>query len=329
MRRVPQFLVVAPLLVAPLLLATGAPAQNIYPTRPVKVIVPQPAGGGYDKLARVVGEFLQEHWGQSVIVENRPGANGIIGTEIAAKAVADGYTIMLGGIGPHGINPALYKTLPYDAVRDFAPIVLVASSPNLLAVQPDAGIRTLQELIALMRARQDRPLTYASSGNGSSTHLAAELLANRTGTKLIHIPYKGSAPMVTALIGKQVDMSFVTVIDLLAHVKAGTVRAIVTGGSKRIQALPDLPTIAEAGLAGAETSAWFAFYAPVRTPREIVAKLNADMNKAIDAPRVRNNVARNGDIELFGGTAETLAEFTRTEIAKWTKVIREGNIAQE
>ena len=310
-------------------LATLAQAQTGYPSRPVRMIVPQPAGGGYDKIARVIGEFLQEHWSQSVVVDNRPGANGIIGTEAAAKATPDGYTIMLGGIGPHGINPALYKSLPYDAIKDFAPIVLVASSPNLLAVQHELGVRTVQALIALMKTRKDRPLTYASSGNGSSTHLAAEMFASLAGVQLVHIPYKGSAPMVTALIGKQVDLSFVNVLDLLPHVKAGTVRALATGGAKRIQALPEVPTVAEAGIPGAETSAWFGFYAPARTPREIVAKLNADINKAIEAPRVRNNVARNGDIELFGGTPDEFAQFTRAEIAKWSKVVRDGNISQE
>ena len=311
------------------LFAALAQAQTNYPTRAVKVIVPQPAGGGYDKLARVMGEFLQEHWGQPVVVENRPGANGIIGTDMTAKAPPDGYTIMLGGIGPHGVNPALYKTLPYDAIKDFAPIVLVSSSPNLLAVQPESGVRTVQELIAVMKTRQDRPLTYASSGNGSSTHLAAEMFAGLTGVKLVHVPYKGSAPMVTALLGKQVDISFVNVLDLLPHVKAGMVRALATGGTRRILALPDVPTIAEAGVPGGETSAWFGFYAPARTPREIVAKLNLDINKAIDSPRVRSNVARNGDVEMFGGSPEVLADFTRAEIAKWTKVIRDGNISQE
>jgi len=311
------------------LLPVAVHAQTGYPAKVVRIIVPQPAGGGYDKIARSIGESLQEQWGQSVVVENRPGANGIIGTEATAKAAPDGYTFMLGGIGPHGINPALYKSLPYDAIRDFAPIALVSAAPNILAVRSDLGVQSVKDLVAMIKAGAAKPLTYASSGNGSSTHLAGEMLASLAGAKLVHVPYKGSAPMLTALVAKQVDVSFVNVIDIVGHAKAGSVRALATGGTTRSPALPDLPTIAEAGLPGGETSAWFAFYAPARTPAEIVAKLNADVNRAIGSPKVRDTLGRSGDMQLFGGTAEALAEFTRNEIAKWSKVIKEAGITQE
>ena len=249
-------------------LSTLAHAQSgAYPARGVKIIVPQPAGGGYDKIARVFGEYLQELWGQSVIVENRAGANGIIGTEAAAKSPPDGYTIMLGGIGPHGINPALYRSLPYDAIRDFAPIVMVASSPNLLAVQPEAGVQSVQDLVALMKSRGDKPLTYASSGNGSSTHLAAEMFASLTGVKLIHVPYKGSAPARTDLLAGHIQMMFESMIGVLPFVTSGKLRALAVSGAKRSPAAPDIPTMAEAGVPGYDASGWVGVLAPAGTAR--------------------------------------------------------------
>ncbi|MFN0301647.1 MAG: Bug family tripartite tricarboxylate transporter substrate binding protein [Burkholderiales bacterium] len=300
-------------------------AQVSYPAKQVRVVVPQPAGGGYDTITRVFAAKLQEYWGHAVLVENRPGGNAIIGTDYVAKAAPDGYTFIMGGIGPHAINPALFPKLPYDAVRDFIPVVSVAAAPNLLVVNPSLPVMTAQELAGLLKRSQARPMSYGSNAVGSSTHLAAEMFLQLIGAKAVHVPYKGSAPMVTALLGGQVEVAFMNIIDILVHVNAGKVRALATAATGRSPLLPDLPTISEAGFPGAESSAWFGIFVPAGTPQEIVMKLNGDFNRAIKDPDVRGRLSQNG-MELFGGTPEQFGEFQRAEIAKWTRVVKEANV---
>jgi tripartite-type tricarboxylate transporter receptor subunit TctC len=306
-------------------MATPAAAQS-YPSKPVRLIVPQPAGGGTDTVARVLAAQVQEQWGQPFVVENRPGANGIIGTDYVAKSAPDGYTIEMGGIGPHGINPALFPNLSYDAVKDFAPIILTTSAPNVLVTRGDLPVKNVRELVALLKERHDRPLSYGSNGNGTSVHLAAAMFGLISGTEMLHVPYKGSAPVVAAILGGEVDFAYVSILDIMPHIRPGGVRALATGGARRSPAMPDVPTIAEAGYPGAESSAWFGLVAPAHTPPEIVTRLNVEFNKALVTPAVRKRLSPNGDTELIGGSPEEFAAFIKTEIAKWTKVIKDGHI---
>lgn len=313
------------LIIALALMPTMMHAQSAYPAKQVRIVVPQPAGGGYDTITRVFAAKLQDYWGQAVLVENRAGGNAIIGTDHVAKSAPDGYTLIMGGIGPHAINPALFPKLPYDAVRDFIPIVSVSAAPNLLVVTPSNTANSAKDLAALLRRAQPQPMSYGSNGVGSSTHLAAEMFLQMIGTKAVHVPYKGSAPMVTALLGNQVEVAFMNIIDILVHVNAGKVRALATAATRRSALLPDVPTIAEAGFPGAESSAWFGLFAPAGTPQDIVFKVNGDVNRAIQEPEVRARLSQNG-MELFGGTPEQFGEFQRAEIAKWTRVVKEGNV---
>ena len=304
------------------LAAAGTSAQP-YPSKPIRVVVPNPAGGYYDVIARAVGQKVGESIGQPMVVENRVGAGGSLGTEFTAKSPPDGYTIMVGGIGPHGIAPSLYANLPYDPVKDFAPIILVATTPNILVVHPSSPIKSVQELVAAARQKPGG-LSYASNGNGTSQHLSAEMLATTMGLKLNHVPFKGSAPAVTAMLGGQVDFAFVVAPDALAHVKAGKLRAIGVTGAKRAAPLPDVPTLAEAGVPGYEATAWFGYLAPAGTPREIIDRLNAEVAKALESPDVRERLAPGGLSELPGGTPERFGDFIKTEIAKWSKVVKES-----
>jgi tripartite-type tricarboxylate transporter receptor subunit TctC len=300
--------------------AAGAQA---WPSKPIRVIVPYPAGGFYDTVARLIGVKMAEDFGQPAVVENRVGANGIVGTDHVAKSPPDGYTIMVGGIGPHGINPGLYPKLPYDPVRDFAPIVHVVNAANVLVIHPSVPASNVNELVALARAKP-RELAYASNGSGSSPHLAAEMFATAMGLKLNHIPFKGSAPAVTAMLGGQTQMAFNNAGDVLQHVRAGKLRALAVTSAKRLPALPDLPTMQEVGVPNYEAVAWWAYFAPAGTPRDIVMRLNAQINKAMQQPDVRERLSVQGSAEVVGGTPEHLAAFMKAEIAKWSRVIKES-----
>ena len=306
-----------------LALAAGGAAAQPYPSKPIRVVVPNPAGGFYDVIARSVGQKVGDSLGQPMVVENRVGAGGSLGTEFTAKSPPDGYTIMVGGIGPHGIAPSLYANLPYDPVKDFAPIILVATTPNILVVHPSSPIKSVQDLVAAARQKPGG-VSYASNGNGTSQHLSSEMLATTMGLKLNHVPFKGSAPAVTAMLGGQVDFAFVVAPDGLAHVKAGKLRAIGVTGAKRAAPLPDVPTLAEAGVPGYEATAWFGYLAPAGTPREIIDRLNAEIAKALESPDVRERLAPGGLSELPGGTPERFGELIKTEIAKWSKVVKES-----
>jgi tripartite-type tricarboxylate transporter receptor subunit TctC len=304
------------------LAAAGASAQP-YPSKPIRVVVPNPAGGFYDVIARTVGQKVGDSLGQPMVIENRVGAGGSVGTEFTAKSPPDGYTIMVGGIGPHGIAPSLYSKLPYDPVKDFAPIILVATTPNILVVHPSSPFQSVQDIAAAARAKPGG-VSYASNGNGTSQHLSAEMFATTMGLKLNHVPFKGSAPAVTAMLGGQVDFAFAVAPDALAHVKAGKLRALAVTGAKRAAPLPEVPTMAEAGVAGYEATAWFGYLAPAGTPREVVDRLNAEIGKALESSDVRDRLAPGGLSELPGGTPERFGDFIRTEIAKWSRVVKES-----
>jgi tripartite-type tricarboxylate transporter receptor subunit TctC len=304
------------------LAAAGAPAQP-YPAKPIRVVVPNPAGGFYDLIARTVGQKVGESIGQPMVVENRVGAGGSLGTEFTAKSPPDGYTIMVGGIGPHGIAPSLYAKLPYDPVKDFAPIILVATTPNILVVHPSSPFQSVQDIVAAARQKPG-VVSYASNGNGTSQHLSAEMLATTMGLKLNHVPFKGSAPAVTAMLGGQVDFAFAVAPDAMPHVKAGKLRALAVSGAKRAAPLPDVPTMVEGGVPGYEATAWFGYLAPAGTSREIIDRLNAEIAKALESSDVRDRLAPGGLSELPGGTPERFGDFVKSEIAKWSKVVKES-----
>ena len=300
----------------------GAAAQA-WPSKPIRVIVPYPAGGFYDTIARLVGPKMTEEFGQPVVVENRVGAGGIVGTDYVAKSPPDGHTLMVGGIGPHGINPGLYPKLPYDPVRDFEPIVHVVNAANILVVHPSLPAANINELVALARAKPGQ-LNYASNGSGTSPHLAAEMFASAMGLKLTHIPYKGSAPAVTAMLGGQTQMAFNNAGDVIQHIRAGKLRPLAVTGAKRLPVLPEVPTMQESGVPGYEAVAWWAYYAPAGTPREIVGRLNSQINKTLHDLEIRRRLSVDGSAEVVGGSPEQLAAFQKAEIAKWSRVIKES-----
>jgi tripartite-type tricarboxylate transporter receptor subunit TctC len=318
MKTLPQILLA--FLLACVSLAAGA--QN-YPAKPVHLVVPYPAGGYYDLLARVIGAKLGEHWGQPVVVGNRVGANGMVGTDFVAKSAPDGYTILMGGIGPFGISPSLYPNMTYDPVRDFAPVIHVASAPNVLVVHPSVEARSVKDLIALARSNPGK-LTFSSAGSGSSQHLSAEMFGTMVGVKMTHVPYKGSAPAVTATLGGQVALLFGTMADVVAHVRADKLRALAVTSARRIPALPEVPTLEESGVPGYEATAWFGVFAPAAVPRDIVAKLNQDIGRILRMPDVLERISQQGSAEIIGGSPDRYGAFVRSEIEKWRKVVRES-----
>ncbi len=302
--------------------ASLAVAQN-WPARPVHFIVPYPAGGYYDVLARVIGAELAETLGQAFVVENRVGANGMVGTDYVAKSAPDGYTIIMGGIGPHGINPSMYPNLTYSPTRDFAAVIHVASAPNVLVVNPSVPVHNVKELIALARVKPGQ-IPFSSAGSGSSQHLSGEMFNMMAGIKLNHVPYKGSAPSVTAVLGGEVSMLFGTMADVVAHVHAGKLRALAVTSESRIPALPEVPTMIESGLPGFEATAWFGVLAPAATPRPIVERLNGEINRILKRPEILKRISQQGSALIVGGTPEQFSDFIRAEIEKWGKVVRES-----
>ena len=276
-------------------------AEGGYPERPVRVIVTFPAGGGTDIVARLVFQAVAERTGGTFIIDNRGGAGGTIGTELAAKAPADGYTIVVVS-GSHTINPSLYKKLSYDAVRDFAPVTMLVTGPGLLVVHPSLPAQTVRQLISLAKARPGQ-IFYASAGNGTPPHLAAELFKHMAGVSIVHVPYKGNAQAMTDLIAGQVSLSFPTFPSALPHVQAGKLRALGVTSAKRSSALPDIPALAEAGVPGYEGSAWYGVLAPAGTPQGIVGKLHGELQRAIQAPELRGKLLAQGlaDCQHAGG----------------------------
>lgn len=306
--------------------AVVATAQDKYPNKSIRVIVPVAPGGGTDFIARLIGQKLSEAWGQPVIVDNRPGGAGNLGVEIAAKAVPDGYTLVI-PITSFPINPSLYSKLPFDTVRDFAPITLVASAPLLLVVNPGAQANSVKELIALAKARPGQ-LNYANSGAGTTAHLAGELFKRMAGVDIVSIAYKGGGPAVIDLIAGNVQIYFSTVPAALPQVKAGRLRALAVTSSKRLNEIPEIPTVSESGLPGFEVVAWFGMFAPGKTPQPIVKKLNGEVVGILGMPDVREKMSGQGLIP-GGNTSEELGVFLKAEIAKWSKLIKEANIRIE
>ncbi|MDF3831677.1 tripartite tricarboxylate transporter substrate binding protein [Cupriavidus basilensis] len=300
---------------------TGAAyAQGNYPTKPITLIVPFSAGGTTDILARIVGLQLGKALGQPVVIDNRPGAGGNIGASLAAKAPGDGYTLFMGTIGTHAINQSLYSKLPFDPVKDFAPITRVAMVPNIVVVNPKVPVNNVKELIAYVKANPDK-LSYGSSGSGSSMHLSGELFNSMTGLHIQHIPYKGSAPAVNDLLGNQIGLMFDNMPSSYPHVKAGKLRAIAVTSAKRSPALPNVPTVAESGVPGYEATSWFALYATGGTPQPIVDRLNAEVVKILAMPEVQKQMADQG-AEPHPEKPAQLAAFMKLEAAKWAKVVK-------
>jgi len=293
-----------------------------YPNKPVRMVVPFPPGGTTDILARAVGQKLSESWGQQVVIDNRGGAGGNIGTDIVAKSPADGYTLLMGTVGTHAINASLYGKLPFDPIKDFAPVTLVASVPNVLVVNSTVDSKSVKELIALAKSKPGQ-LAFASSGNGTSIHLAGELFKSMTGTAMLHIPYKGSAPAIAELLGGQTNMMFDNLPSAMPHIKSGRLRALAVTSIRRSPALPDIPTIAETGISGYEASSWFGVLAPAGTPKDVVAKIQADIAKALNAPEIKERLSGQG-AEPVGNTPEQFAEHIKAESAKWAKVVRDS-----
>ena len=306
--------------------APHAAAQG-YPVRPVRVIVPTVAGGNPDFILRPVAQKMSESLKQPFVVDNRPGASGIIGVELAARAPADGYTILFGAIGHIATPSALYEKLPFDAVRDFAPISKLVDTPFSLFVHPSLPATTVRELVALARARPGQ-ITYASFGVGSFPHFLSEAFNSQTGVKMLHVPYKGSAPAASALLAGHVMSGFDALQSTLPQVRAKRLRALAIGAAKRSPVAPEIPTFAETGFPGVSASAWFGLFAPANTPREIVMKLHAEAVKALAAPEVRALFEAAG-IELIGSTPEQFAAQLRSDIDRYVKVAREANIRPE
>jgi tripartite-type tricarboxylate transporter receptor subunit TctC len=309
-------------------IASGAAYAQTYPNKPIKLVVPFPAGGTTDILARAVGAELTKAWGQQVIVDNRPGAGGNVGSEIVAKSAPDGYTLLMGTVGTHGINQALYPKLPYDPIKDFAPVTLVAAVPNVLVVNTAFAdknkITDVKSFTAYVKANPGK-LNMASSGNGTSIHLAGELFKTMTGANMQHIPYRGSSPAITDLIGGQADLMFDNLPSSLPFIKAGKLRALGLTGSKPSAALPGVPTIAQAGgeLANFEASSWFGILAPAGTPKDTVDKLQQEIAKALASPAVKEKLVAQG-ADPVGNTPEQFAAHIDAETKKWAKVVKDS-----
>jgi tripartite-type tricarboxylate transporter receptor subunit TctC len=298
-----------------------------YPTKPIRFIVPFAPGGSTDTLARTLGQKLSASLGQQVVVDNRAGANGNIGMEIVARAAPDGHTIVLGYIANLAIGPGLYAKLPFDPVRDYAPITQLASSPNILAVHPSLPVTSFKELIAYAKAHPGK-LNYASASVASIGHLTGELLNHAAGIDLVHVPYKGSGQAVIDLLAGQVPMMFSGMSSVMPHLKAGKLRPLAVTGAQRSPAVPAVPTIAESGFPGFEATAWYGVLAPARTPKPIVNRLHDDIVLALALPDVKERL-NNVGFEIVGSTPEAFGAYIKAEIGKWTKVVRAAKISAE
>ena len=298
-----------------------------FPNRAIRLIVPFAAGGGNDTVARLVGQGVAAELGQPVVIDNKPGAGGIVGAEAAARAPADGYTLFLGGVGSHAINPNLHANLSYDAVKDFAPISLIASAPLVLVVHPSVQATSVRELIALAKAQPGK-LNYASNGNGSSSHLAAVMFASMTGTDMVHVPYKGLAPALSDLLSGQVQLMFSSVVAIVPHVKAGKLRALAVSSKERLSLLPDLPTVAEAGVPGYQTSSWYGILAPAGTPPDVVQRLNAAIVKVVAQPEVRKALAQEG-ADPVGNSPAAFGAFIQSEKQRLGEIIRQAKVPMQ
>jgi tripartite-type tricarboxylate transporter receptor subunit TctC len=303
-----------------------ATAQD-YPAKAIRLVVPFPPGGGNDTIARLLGQKLAPALGQQVLVDNRPGAGGTIGAEIAAKSPPDGYTLFLAGVASHGINPNLRKKLPYDPVRDFAGVSLVASAPLLVVVHPSLPATSIKQLVALAKAKPGA-INFASNGTGGSSHLAGELFMMMTGTTMVHIPYKGLSPALTDLLSGQVEVMFSSAVSMLPQVKAGKLRAIAMTGARRSQAIPDIPTVAESGVSGYETGSWYGIVAPAKTPRAVIERLSREVAFATRSEEITRRLVDEAVIPI-GSTPEEFDAHIKRELARWAKVIAKARISED
>ena len=309
-------------LAAALLFVPQALAQaQAYPAKPIRIVVPFTPGGFNDTLGRTIANHLQGTWGQVVVVENKPGGNTTIGTDIVAKSPPDGYTLLIISF-PFAVTPSLMKNVPYDILKDFSPVIIAADTPNLLVVNPMVPVKTVQELIVLAKAKP-KALNYASTGSGTSNHISMELFKNLAGVDITHVPYKGSAPAVTDLLGGQVQVMFDNVPNVLQHVKAGKLRALGVSGLTRSPLAPDVPTVNDSGVPGYEVKVWFGLTAPAGTPKEIITKLNAEVTRMLAIPEVRDRFLAQG-VEVVGTTPEQAAEHIRSQRTKWAKVVADS-----
>lgn len=307
--------------------AAGDALAQTYPTKYIRVFVPAPAGGGTDILARIIGQKFTEKWGQQVVIENRGGASGTIAAEMAAKSAPDGYNLFMLYSGILTINPSLLKKLPYDPIKDFTPVAIFVQVPNILVVHPSVPAKSVKELIALAKSKPGQ-LNCASSGIGVSNYMCMELFKSMTGVDWVHIPYKGGAPAMIDLLGGQVQVMFNNLVELVPHIKAGKLRALAVATPKRISAMPDLPTIAEAGVPGYENLLWYGMVAPAGTPKEIINKLSAEILKIQQMPDVKERLNTMG-AEPIDFTPEQMDAYIKAEMAKWAKVIKEAGIQPE
>ncbi len=316
----------AALLLAALITAAHAQTSPVqtYPSRPVRLIVPFPPGGSTDILSRALAHKLAEGLGQALVIDNRPGAGGSIGSEAAAKAAPDGYTLLMGQLGPLAVSPAIYKNLPYDPVKSFAPVSLMAIVPSVLVVNPRVPAASAAELIAYARANPGK-LAYGSAGSGSTSHLTTEYFKLATGTDILHVSYKGVGPMLTDLISGQLSMGINGAPAVMPHVNSGRLRALAVTGLTRLPSLPQIPTLDESGVKGFDASGWYGILAPAGTPREIVAKLNAEIRRIMQTPDLRARLDNEGAIPA-AGSPEEFAAFIVTEIARWGAVLKRAGI---
>ena len=314
-----------PLACVALCWAVGASAQ--FPNKPIRMVVPFPAGGPTDIVARTVGQKLAEALGQPVIIDNRGGAGGVLGTELVVKSPADGYTLLVGTISGLAVAMSLYPNHSYETLRDLAPITQAVTVTNIVVVHPSIPARSVKELLALARAKPGT-LTYASSGNGTITHLAGELFKSLARVDIVHVPFRGGAPALTALLSGEVSMSFENSLIVVPHIKSGKVRALAVTGAKRSRSAPELPTVAEAGLPGYSASGWYGFVAPAATPKEIIARLASELNRILKQPDVIERLSSQG-AEPVGGTPAEFTAFIQTEIDKWAKLVKSANMKAE
>ena len=304
--------------------ATLAPAQTpTYPDKPIRIVVPFPAGGVADTFGREIGRKLSESWGQPVVIDNRPGAGGNIGADIVAKSPPDGYTLVIGNIGTHAVNVSLLSTMPFDTIKDFTPIIHILDAEGLLVVNPSIAAATVPELIALARAQPGK-LSYGSAGVGTTSHLAGEMFKSMAKVDIVHVPYKGNVPAITDLLGGQTAMIFATMPTVLPHVRAGKLRALAVLGTARSPALPEIPTVAES-VPGFEVSNWIGLFGPAGMPPTVVARLNTEIQKIMRSPEIQKRLETEG-AKFIPMTPEQFATFQKAELTKWAKTVKDANI---
>jgi tripartite-type tricarboxylate transporter receptor subunit TctC len=305
----------------------SVPAFAVYPDKPIRLIMPYPAGGSIDTAGRAVAQKLADAFGQQIVIDNRTGAGGVIGTETAARAVPDGYTLVIGGTGTLALSPHLHRNLPYDPVRDFAPVTVLIASPYVIVVHPSLAANNVKELIALAKAKPGQ-INYASGGAGSAPHFASEMFNTAAGVKLTHVPYKGSTPGVIDLIGGQVQVMFTGIPSVIAYIKSNRVRALAVTGKLRTAALPDVPTVIESGVPGYVVSPWFGLLVPARTPHTVISTLHRETLKALRSPALLERFAVEG-VDPVGDTPEHFAAYIKEEIVKWGKVVKDTGMRVE